>query len=481
MLDDLWQREESDLLGKKLLDVFPELKNQKYPQVLSEVFFTGRSKSERESLAYVQGKNGLMKFYVDYDYTPLFDIAGEVSGLIITVNDVTERVEARKKLEESEKRFRLLADSMPQFVWSGDKDGNLNYFNASVYSYTGLNPEEVKKNGWLQIVHPDEREENIEAWTDSIKTGNDFSFEHRFRRNDGVYRWQLSRAVPLRDVDGNIQMWVGTSTDIHDQMEFTNELEKQVQERTTALAQHVSDLAKMNKELQSFAYISSHDLQEPLRKIQLFASNIQRKEYENLSETGRETFNRILNSAERMQLLIRDLLTYSRTNTAERTFEKTDLNKIIEQVLDDLKEEIHHAHVKLVIPDMCVVNIIPFQFRQLFYNLISNAIKFSHPEKPPHIEIKNEMNKGSRLNNEQLNQDVTYCHISVSDNGIGFEKQYREKIFELFQRLHGKDEYEGTGIGLAIVKKIVENHNGMITAKGESGEGATFDIYIPVA
>jgi light-regulated signal transduction histidine kinase (bacteriophytochrome) len=181
-----------------------------------------------------------------------------------------------------------------------------------------------------------------------------------------------------------------------------------------------------------------------------------------------------------MQLLIRDLLTYSRTtNTAERTFEKTDLNKIIKQVKDDLKEEIHRAQAKLDVDEMCEVNIIPFQFRQLFYNLISNAIKFSHPEKPLQIEIKSETAKGSFLNNKQLNQGEKYCHISVSDNGIGFEKQYSEKIFELFQRLHSKDEYDGTGIGLAIVKKIIENHNGIITAKGEPDEGATFDIFIP--
>ena len=163
----------------------------------------------------------------------------------------------------------------------------------------------------------------------------------------------------------------------------------------------------------------------------------------------------------------------------ERKFEKTDLNKIIEEVKDDLKEELQQKHATIEVQEMCEANIIPFQFRQLLLNLLNNSLKFSNPGEAPRIEIKSEIAKGVKLNNEKLAKEIKYCHISVSDNGIGFEQQYSEKIFEVFQRLHSKNEYNGTGIGLSIVKKIVENHNGFITAKGELNKGATFDIYIP--
>ena len=368
---------------------------------------------------------------------------------------------------------------MPQHIWTSDPLGNLNYFNQSVFDYSGLTLEQIIKGGWLQIVHTDDRDENIRTWMESVSTGNDFLLEHRFRRYDGEYRWQLSRAIPQKDEQGKITMWVGSSTDIQDQKMFTNELEKQVSERTRELNQKNMDLEKMNKELQSFAYISSHDLQEPLRKIQTFASQISEKESKNLSDSGRDKFQRMQNAANRMQTLIQDLLAYSRTNTQERKFEITDLTKIFEEVMEDLKEELQQKQAIVEMGEMCEVKVIPFQFRQLMFNLISNSLKFSNEKHAPHIKIKNKIAKGAKFNNEKLSKEISYCHIRVTDNGIGFEQEYSKKIFELFQRLHEKDRYSGTGIGLAIVKKIVENHNGIITAKGELNRGATFDIYIP--
>src|SRR6185436_9433871 len=241
------------------------------------------------------------------------------------------------------------------------------------------------------------------------------------------------------------------------------------------------ELKKINKELESFAYISSHDLQEPLRKIQTFSSSILEKENDNLSENGKDRFRRMQNAAERMQTLIDDLLTYSRTNTSERKFEKVHLNKIIEEVKGDLREDLKEKQAVIEVSGLCDVKIIPFQFRQLMTNLITNSLKFSHSVHPPRISVKAEIVNGSSLNNKKLLPQQDYCHITVADNGIGFEQQYSEKIFEVFQRLHGKSEYNGTGIGLAIVKKIVENHNGIITANARPHKGATFDIYIPAS
>jgi PAS domain S-box-containing protein len=550
-----------------------------------------------------------------------YDEKNKPTRLIGTCRDITEEKQFRTAIEESEKKFRLLADSMPQHIWTADPKGNLNYFNESVFNYSGLTREQLDKDGWIQIVHPDDREGNVKKWNESITSGEDFVFEHRFRRHDGEYRWQLSRAIPQRNERGAIQMWVGTSTDIQEQKKFGQELERQVTERTAELEklnkslkkseeryhlmveevqdyailylncdgivenwnagaerikgykageiigknfanfytledrqnglpkkllsvavrenkavqegwrvrkdqtlfwasvvitalhnengevigfskvthdltekkeaddtlrkqkleleQKNAELEKINKELQSFAYISSHDLQEPLRKIQTFASRIIEKEKDNLSETGRDLFGRMQKAAERMQSLINDLLAYSRTHTLEKDFELLNLEAIIQKVRQDLKEEIEQKHATINILGTCDLRVIPFQFQQLFFNLINNSLKFSNPKKALTITINSKYAPGGKLEKKNLQPETNYCHIIVSDNGIGFEPQYNEKIFELFQRLHGKNEFPGTGIGLAIVKRIVENHNGIITANGKEGEGATFDIYIP--
>ena len=421
------------------------------------------------SIHWIEGKG---RMFFDKDNQP-----SRVMGII---RDITAEKNHRVELEESEQKFRLLANSMAQQVWTADTQGNLNYFNQSVFDFSGLTLEQIIKGGWLQIVHPEDREENIQQWIKAISTGKDFLFEHRFRRYDGEYRWQLSRAIPQKDEHGNIQMWVGTSTDIQNQKIFANELERQVQERTKELAQNNIELEKTNKELEAFAYISSHDLQEPLRKIQTFATRLLDKEYNNLSENGKDHLRRMQNAAERMQTLINDLLAYSRTNTFERKYEKINLNKMIEEVKEDMQEELLQKNATLEAAQLCEINIIPFQFRQLLHNLISNSLKFSNPNRAPHLKIKNKIGKGIEFKNNKLLDSTTYYHISISDNGIGFEQHFSEKIFELFQRLHGKNEYNGTGIGLAIVKKIVENHNGIITAKGQLNKGATFDIYLPM-
>ena len=605
MFESVWRRKPSEVVGISILEAFPELKDQKYPELLKKVYTSGKSHSEKESVAIVTGDNGVQKFYLDFEYAPLYGAEGKVLGIIITVNDVTDKVEARLRVEENEERlnivisasdlgvwefnlrteeslvssrgneiieysglnniskdqmlekshpedletiklafeesyrsgdlfyecriiredsescwievrgkvffdqnnnperivgtirditdeknfhklllereekFRLLADSMPQLVWTSDSEGNLNYFNQAVYDFSGLSPDDLSRDGWIFIVHPDDRTKNIEKWTQAIKTGKDFHFEHRFRKADGTYRWQLSRAIPQKDDQGNIKMWVGSSTDIQEQKLFTKELEKQVQDRTKELKQKNNDLEKMNKELQSFAYISSHDLQEPLRKIQTFTSLLIEDEYQNLTDRGRDMFDRMQNAAQRMQTLIQDLLVYSRTNTQERVFEEMSFSSIINEIIDNQREELQDKEATLEINAACRIRVIPFQFKQLLMNLISNALKFSDPSRSPVIEINCQLISGKNTGIAKLDAEQKYNQISFSDNGIGFDSAYSEKIFEVFQRLHGKSDYIGTGIGLAIVKKIVDNHNGFIHATGKLGKGATFDIYIP--
>jgi PAS domain S-box-containing protein len=605
MMKTIWQKTNDETIGKPIVEVFPELLEQKYPELLDQVILNKKVVRENESLAYVNVKGKLKKFYLDYQYTPLLEKDEEASGVMVTVNDVTSKVEARKKVEDAEERarlaaeiaeivtwdlniptqdliysenlpelfghdknviltrpqiytqiypddlpilekayavaiktsiykyearivkpddsiswikahgkiffdennepvkmigtimditdeknnqeilmkseekFRLLADSMPQHVWTSDALGNLNYFNQSVYTYSGIPVDEIEKKGWLQIVHPEDREVNVNTWMEAIKTGNDFLLEHRFRRFDGEYRWQLSRAIAQKDSEGKIQMWVGTSTDIQDQKNFTDQLEKEVSERTEQLEIKNRDLINMNIELQSFAYISSHDLQEPLRKIQTFASRLSDLDEQNISANAKTYLSRIEVAARRMQTLIQDLLEYSRTSSAERVFVKVNMDDIAEEIKSDFSERIEEKSALINFHPLGEATIIPFQFRQLLQNLVGNALKFSRKDITPIVEIKAKRIKGNTIKHEVNYPDKMYYHLKVSDNGIGFDAEYNERVFEVFKRLNTESEFAGTGIGLAIVKKIVENHKGIITASGEKNKGATFDVYIP--
>lgn len=408
-----------------------------------------------------------------------FDANNEPLKIVGTLIEITEEVNRREILMKKESKFRLLADSMPQLIWTADAFGNLNYYNLSVFNYTGKTPLSMETGDWIMLVHPDEKKEFKDNWETAMAKGADFIFEHRLLRHDGQYRWQLSHAIAQKDAQGNIQMWVGTSTDIQRQKTFTEELEKQVQERTAELEINNMNLVKMNIELQSFVYVSSHDLQEPLRKIQTFISRLTDTEEIYLTDTAREYFLRINVAAKRMQSLIQDLLEYSRTNLTDKVFVLKNLQELAEEVKEDYSERILETHAIVDINIVCEAKVIPFQFRQLLNNLIGNALKFAKAGRIPHIQIKGDSIEGKNIKELNADPNLTYSRITIADNGIGFSMEYKQKIFEVFQRLHGKVEYSGTGIGLAIVKKIVENHKGIITASATVDEGAVFTIYIP--
>lgn len=243
------------------------------------------------------------------------------------------------------------------------------------------------------------------------------------------------------------------------------------------------ELLNVNKELLAFNFISSHDLQEPLRKIQIFISIIMEKEMKNMTPSGKKNMERINVAATRMRQLIEDLLDFSRVSIADHQYEINDLHDIIEDVTSELKDIISDKQAIIKIERLSPVNIIAFQFRQLIYNLVNNALKFSMNGVIPQITIQSSIIKNDDFKLLNLNntpQKCDYWNLSVKDNGIGFNGESNDIIFVIFQRLHHIDKYSGTGIGLAIVKKIVDNHNGIIVASGELNKGAVFNIYIPI-
>jgi len=245
------------------------------------------------------------------------------------------------------------------------------------------------------------------------------------------------------------------------------------------LENKIEELNRSNADLEQFAYVSSHDLQEPLRKIRAFSDRLVRKH--TLNEDGKDTLDKIISSAERMQTLINDLLDFSRlVKKKESSFQEVDLQLVINRVVNDLSIKIEEKKAHLIIGKMPYLWGIPFQINQLFLNLISNALKFTKDEVPPVITISYEKVRGEEVSGiEKIRKDRDYHKIKVIDNGIGFEDQYAEKIFVIFQRLHARNHYEGTGVGLAICRRIMTNHNGFIFAKSQINEGASFTLYFP--
>ncbi|MEO6134379.1 MAG: PAS domain S-box protein, partial [Ginsengibacter sp.] len=570
MFDNVWRKSPEDVLGKSILEAFPELNSQKYPELLQAVFTTANSHSEKEAVAYVEGDDGMKKFYLDFEYAPLFQEDEKVWGIMITVNDVTDMVEARKKVEEaeqrlrlateftgvstwdldlrtghiihspqlavllghsptnalshaalrqqihpddvsaivekafdraletgmyeyearvvlkdkpiiwirtqgrvfydekmqpiqilgtvrditkersyqqelleSESRFRLLADSLPQQIWTADTRGRIFYYNQTVYDFSGLTKEQMEQNGWIQMVHPDEQEENILVWSESIASGSDFLFEHRFRRYDGEYRWQLSRAIPQRDKEGKIQMWVGSSTDIQ-------EIKEQEQQKDY------------------FISMASHELKTPLTSIKGYVQLLQ-----SLHEKGEDSFlKNTLKIIDRqivtLTKLISELLDVSKIKSGGLDFEKGDfeISELIEEVVTEIKHINPQYEIDIEAKEKIRVHADRNRIGQVLINFLNNAVKYA-----PQSEIINV--KCVRKNDQVV--------ISVQDFGIGINKQDQGKIFERFYRVEGRNEktFPGFGIGLFIVSEIIKRHNGHIHVESEPGRGSVFTFTIP--
>ena len=473
---DIWGQGAENLLGKPIFDGLPNAKGQGFEASLKGVYTTGQT-FKAFSVPITLPRNGqLENFYVDYAYEAYREKDGQISGIIAVVSDSTAKVVATQKIERSEAQFRLLADAMPQMVWTGAANGSFNYYNQAVYDYSGLTYEQLQKDGWMETVHPDEREENKRAWMQAIETGNDYGFQHRLAKKGGDYRWQLSRAVPQRDSRGVIHLWIGTSTDIHEQKLFEGELDKKVKERTEALENLNKELQRSNSHLEEFAHAASHDLKEPIRKIHIFTHRLKHQLSDKLSKEDERMFERVEHASHRMNSLIDDLLLYSHVSHQPHEKEPVDLNELLSRVQEDLDLDIQEKSAVITIKKLPVIRGYKRQLQQLFQNLIGNALKYSRTDMVPQIKITSAVVNGKEAD---LPGHTNYHVITVSDNGIGFEQGKAEKIFKMFQRLHTQTEYEGSGVGLSIVRKVAENHGGTIVAFGEPGEGASFKIYLP--
>ena len=379
-----------------------------------------------------------------------------------------------RQMEESKEQFRKLADFMPQMVWTAEPDGNLDYYNKQWYEYTGFK-EGYGDQSWTPILHPDDVQHCVDAWYHSVKTGNPYQIEYRFKdRINKGYRWFLGRALPVRNAEGEIIKWFGTCTDIHERRTISEKLEDLVRERT-------EELERSNDDLQQFAHVASHDLKEPLRKIRTFASRMQDEFAKDIPEKAFVYLEKMQSAAVRMSSMIDGVLNYSIANTSEQQFESINLNTIIEEIKLDLEVIMEQKGVTLTYQELPFIKGIRVLIYQLFYNLINNALKFSKEDIKNEITITAKELRGTDLPGNMNREPGTwYTGIIITDKGIGFDEIYSEKMFHIFSRLNPKDKYEGTGLGLALCRKIVVRHGGTIWATGKLNEGAQFTVALPI-
>jgi len=355
--------------------------------------------------------------------------------------------------------------------WQYDVNNDIFSVSDNYYSMIGAEKGEYDATiaNYMISIHPDDLpyvEENAHR---CLGGEEDFELRYRFYRKDTQelrHFRTVSRSV--RNSNG-IPVTLGINQDITDSVMNIQMLEKQNQE-----------LLNANYELSSFNYVASHDLQEPLRKIQMFISRITGDKDNQLSDKSLDFLKKTQDSANRMQILINDLLQYSRISRSEHHFESIHLNQIIADAWSNLAAMVEQKNAIIHADDLPDISGISFQISQLFFNLIGNSLKYTDGSRVPEIHISSTVVNGASIPFSSASSDKNYLRISVLDNGIGFEQQYAQKIFTLFQRLHDKNTFSGTGIGLAICKKIIDNHNGFIEAKGYPGKGAEFILYFPI-
>jgi signal transduction histidine kinase len=387
-------------------------------------------------------------------------------------NSLRDEIEIRKKAQQelavrmSELRFVL--ESLPQIAFTVSREGEIEYANAHWFMYS-------RRLDSLPESHPDDQ--LTETWKKHFDNGTEFSMEVRLKPLDrDEYRHFLLKVIPIQQ-HTEIVRWVGTLTDIHQQKSENEVLEHKVELRTKELIDKNTQLEITNHELQQFAWVVSHDLKEPLRKIQTFNHLIKDK-FLSQNEEALSYLNRSISSSARMSLLINDLLEYSRLSVSA-IFQPTNLNNLLDELLRDFDETILEKKAKIEVAQIPVIETIPSQIRQVFQNLISNALKFSIRDKPPVIKITTELTDVKSVA-APASETGEFCRITITDNGIGFDEKFLDRIFVIFQRLNNISNYEGTGIGLAIAKKIIDKHNGVISAFSRENEGASFVLVLPL-
>lgn len=413
----------------------------------------------------------------------VLDERGQPVRMVGTAQDVTHRMEMERASQEYQRFIQKIANATPALITSYSiKTGQYRFISEGLQKILGYDPKVPLSKGvqfFVDIMHPDDLADTMSKNAQALELANSgqpvmdnremiVEFEYRIMHADGQYRWFHTYGTVFdRDAEGQVEYILNISIDITERKEME-----------TALSHKNVQLQQSNANLEEFAYVASHDLKEPLRKISIFGDRLLSTQYEPLGTDGRFYLEKIIDSSRKMQLLINDLLSLSLIS-GNRSFVRYSLQSILNEVLRTLEYKIDETGATVHAQALPEANINPSQFRQLFQNLLSNSMKFIREGVKPEIRITSRQLRADEVAQHNLPRALSYLELTFMDNGIGFDNIFAAKIFAIFQRLHHKD-YEGTGIGLAICKKIVENHGGVITAAGEPGSGATFTIILPV-
>jgi PAS domain S-box-containing protein len=610
---DLIGKNHPALLGSNGGDVCEEVWG-KVGRSLEEAYNTGMSGSIEDQIFILNRQGYEEECCFSLDFSPVFNEQGDVGGVFLNIKETTGQKAIIRKLEESQRKFKTVADTAPAMIWTSGKDQLFDFFNKGWLDFTGKDLEEELGNGWIRGIQEDDKERYFNVYNSSFVNQKKFSIEYRMKRHDGKYRWISDEGTPRYSFDGEFLGYIGARVDIQERKMAKEELERKVLERTSELNKRNNELQQQkefvdtilessvdiiavfdkqlkyvalnksacniykvdkeklmgkkildvfpqikisgmyddlqealtgktihnpkykstivdkhfenfyiplknrneevygvllvshdntaiieakekleqtnrvleeknlalersNRELESFSYVASHDLQEPLRKIRTFAGLVQR----NLDDEKavKRYFAKIDSSAQRMGDLIKAVLNYSRLSRKEDLYASTDLNNILRNVRSDFELLIQEKGAAIKNNKLPVIKGIPLQLNQLFSNLIGNSIKFSVNK--PTITITSKLIEAENMPlHSHIQKNKMYAELIFKDNGIGFEQQYSDQIFTIFKRLHGSHTYAGTGIGLALCKKIVENHKGFIAVQSEPGKGSEFYVYLPV-
>ena len=413
-----------------------------------------------------------------------------VPGGIVILQDVSGQRRIAQALRESEEQFRSLVENVPDVTWRADAEGNLVYVSPNVRRICGYEPSELLGQRRFTRVHPEDAVEVRKRYSQLFAKGKEFSLRYRFRHKSGKWLWVHDRAqvagahatgvfsdvTKLRKLEDELKeyrAWLEDMVDerTHEAEAVNRQLLLEVAERQQAqqeLERLAESLRRSNAELEQFAHVASHDMKEPLLLILAFAERLLAKWPEKFDGKAGEYLDRILKAAKQLQELVDDILQLSKVRSCERPFGVVSLDDLLQEVMADFEERIRQAQGNVWVGALTAIEGDKTQLRQLFQNLIANALKYRQADLPPKVEVK-----GRKLPGK-------IYEITVQDNGIGFEEKYAERIFQPFVRLHGRHEYEGTGIGLATCEKIVARHGGRISVRSRPGEGSIFIIRLPI-
>jgi PAS domain S-box-containing protein len=465
----------AEMVGQSILTIIPPDRHQEEPAILERIR-RGERVEHFETKRIT--KDGRL-LDISLTISPVRDKTGKVIGVSKIARNITDQKQAQRLIREREELFRMAVASTHLGSWEYYPQSDQFIFSEESRRIWGLPMDQPITTGLLgELIHLEDQEIVLTHVRASLKSdeSDDYQLVFRiFRLSDKTQRWIRCQWKRFFLTSAQTNRYIGTMLDITEEKAAKEELERQVAERTKALLQINARLEKSNNALEQFAYIASHDLQEPLRKIQTFAELVQ--ENMNNPEASERYFGKITVSAEKMSRLINDVLNYSRLSRFDK-FTAIDLNVVLKDVLSEFDLLIEQKQATVKVGPMPAIQAIEGQLNQLFRNLLGNSLKFN--EGAPVARITATMAAFDELPETLQGQPCQYVRIILEDNGIGFEQRYAEQIFHIFKRLNVNEQYPGTGIGLALCKKIVENHQGMITAEGQPGCGAKFTIWLPL-